>query len=103
MVWAIDLDDFLGTFCNEGKYPLINKLKSLLEGSTVNCPGEICSGIVEFQQPLLPLLLQLLLELLLQPHQEVQHLHLQSPIHLQLVMLILTFVQGKPMDCMKIQ
>ncbi|XP_040193637.1 acidic mammalian chitinase-like [Rana temporaria] len=47
MVWAIDLDDFLGTFCNEGKYPLINKLKSLLEGSTVNCPGEICPGIVD--------------------------------------------------------
>uniref|UniRef100_A0A7M4EWS2 chitinase n=1 Tax=Crocodylus porosus TaxID=8502 RepID=A0A7M4EWS2_CROPO len=25
IVWAIDLDDFLGTFCNEGKYPLINQ------------------------------------------------------------------------------
>ncbi|XP_075471486.1 acidic mammalian chitinase-like [Ascaphus truei] len=32
MVWAIDLDDFLGSFCNEGKYPLIRHLKSLLEG-----------------------------------------------------------------------
>ncbi|XP_060087395.1 acidic mammalian chitinase-like [Heteronotia binoei] len=31
MVWAIDLDDFLGTFCNEGKYPLITELKRLLE------------------------------------------------------------------------
>lgn len=31
MVWAIDLDDFLGTFCNEGKYPLISELKRLLE------------------------------------------------------------------------
>uniref|UniRef100_A0A8C6D562 chitinase n=1 Tax=Moschus moschiferus TaxID=68415 RepID=A0A8C6D562_MOSMO len=30
MVWAIDLDDFLGSFCNEGKYPLIRKLQSLL-------------------------------------------------------------------------
>ncbi|XP_016045416.1 acidic mammalian chitinase-like [Erinaceus europaeus] len=30
MVWAIDLDDFSGSFCNEGKYPLISKLKSLL-------------------------------------------------------------------------
>lgn len=30
MVWAIDLDDFLGSFCNEGKYPLISELKRLL-------------------------------------------------------------------------
>ncbi|XP_063307623.1 acidic mammalian chitinase-like [Pelobates fuscus] len=43
MVWAIDLDDFLGTFCNEGKYPLISHLKSLLEGSVTNCPGEPCA------------------------------------------------------------
>ncbi|KAF5911010.1 hypothetical protein HPG69_000975 [Diceros bicornis minor] len=21
MVWAIDLDDFMGTFCNQGKFP----------------------------------------------------------------------------------
>ncbi|KFP71984.1 Acidic mammalian chitinase, partial [Acanthisitta chloris] len=27
MVWTIDLDDFTGTFCNEGKYPLISTLK----------------------------------------------------------------------------
>uniref|UniRef100_A0A8D0GV28 Acidic mammalian chitinase n=1 Tax=Sphenodon punctatus TaxID=8508 RepID=A0A8D0GV28_SPHPU len=55
MVWAIDLDDFLGTFCNEGKYPLISELKRLLEtngkmvqpprgatgapGTTTNPPG----------------------------------------------------------------
>ncbi|KAG9485372.1 acidic mammalian chitinase-like [Eleutherodactylus coqui] len=44
MVWAIDLDDFLGTFCNEGKYPLISHLKSLLEGSSVNCPGNTCGS-----------------------------------------------------------
>ncbi|XP_063300429.1 acidic mammalian chitinase-like [Pelobates fuscus] len=44
MVWAIDLDDFLGTFCNEGKYPLISHLKSLLEGSSVNCPEKLCTS-----------------------------------------------------------
>ncbi|NXF36975.1 CHIA chitinase, partial [Nyctibius bracteatus] len=27
MVWTIDLDDFTGTFCNQGKYPLITTLK----------------------------------------------------------------------------
>ncbi|XP_053339252.1 acidic mammalian chitinase-like [Clarias gariepinus] len=26
MVWTIDMDDFSGTFCNQGKYPLINVL-----------------------------------------------------------------------------
>ncbi|KAF3819506.1 hypothetical protein GH733_015015 [Mirounga leonina] len=30
MVWAIDLDDFTGTFCNLGKFPLINTLKKAL-------------------------------------------------------------------------
>uniref|UniRef100_A0A8D0GUY8 Acidic mammalian chitinase n=1 Tax=Sphenodon punctatus TaxID=8508 RepID=A0A8D0GUY8_SPHPU len=45
MVWAIDLDDFLGTFCNEGKYPLISDIegcggKPLVHGPTVtySCP-----------------------------------------------------------------
>lgn len=28
MVWSLDLDDFSGTFCNQGKYPLINTIKS---------------------------------------------------------------------------
>uniref|UniRef100_G3TYV0 GH18 domain-containing protein n=1 Tax=Loxodonta africana TaxID=9785 RepID=G3TYV0_LOXAF len=30
MVWAIDLHDFTGSFCNESKYSLRSKLKSLL-------------------------------------------------------------------------
>uniref|UniRef100_A0A7M4EY12 Acidic mammalian chitinase n=1 Tax=Crocodylus porosus TaxID=8502 RepID=A0A7M4EY12_CROPO len=38
MVWTIDLDDFLGTFCNEGKYPLITELKRLLETNACTCP-----------------------------------------------------------------
>ncbi|XP_042321174.1 acidic mammalian chitinase-like [Sceloporus undulatus] len=42
MVWAIDLDDFLGTFCNEGKYPLISELKRLLESNDpITCIGGI--------------------------------------------------------------
>lgn len=31
MVWALDLDDFTGTRCGQGVYPLINTLKSLLQ------------------------------------------------------------------------
>ncbi|XP_051890544.1 acidic mammalian chitinase-like isoform X2 [Pristis pectinata] len=30
MVWSLDLDDFSGTRCKEGPYPLVNVLKSLL-------------------------------------------------------------------------
>ncbi|XP_019402180.1 PREDICTED: acidic mammalian chitinase-like [Crocodylus porosus] len=44
MVWAIDLDDFLGTFCSEGKYPLISELKRLLEMNEpidLNCHKDI--------------------------------------------------------------
>ncbi|XP_023649369.1 acidic mammalian chitinase-like isoform X2 [Paramormyrops kingsleyae] len=26
MVWTIDMDDYMGTYCNQGKYPLINVL-----------------------------------------------------------------------------
>uniref|UniRef100_A0A8B9TMK0 GH18 domain-containing protein n=1 Tax=Anas platyrhynchos TaxID=8839 RepID=A0A8B9TMK0_ANAPL len=30
MVWTIDLDDFTGSFCKQGKYPLITTLKNAL-------------------------------------------------------------------------
>ncbi|XP_053560677.1 acidic mammalian chitinase [Bombina bombina] len=33
MVWAIDLDDYSGTFCNQGKYPLISTLKEEFSGT----------------------------------------------------------------------
>ncbi|XP_077191260.1 uncharacterized protein LOC143836181 [Paroedura picta] len=36
-IWAMDLDDFRGTFCNEGPYPLTRELKRLLEGN--ECSG----------------------------------------------------------------
>uniref|UniRef100_A0A8C5DEW2 Acidic mammalian chitinase n=1 Tax=Gouania willdenowi TaxID=441366 RepID=A0A8C5DEW2_GOUWI len=29
-IWAVDLDDFSGQFCGQGKYPLISRLQSLL-------------------------------------------------------------------------
>ncbi|XP_039605940.1 acidic mammalian chitinase-like [Polypterus senegalus] len=37
MVWSLDLDDFSGTFCNQGRYPLINTLKSALGINTSGC------------------------------------------------------------------
>ncbi|XP_067387545.1 acidic mammalian chitinase-like [Emydura macquarii macquarii] len=39
MVWAIDLDDFQSSFCNEGKYPLISELKTLLETNVLSTLG----------------------------------------------------------------
>ena len=32
MVWTLDFDDFGGSFCNAGKYPLIKALKNALNG-----------------------------------------------------------------------
>ena len=32
MFWAPDLDDFSGSSCNEGKYPLINTAVNVLHG-----------------------------------------------------------------------
>ncbi|XP_024108846.2 acidic mammalian chitinase isoform X1 [Pongo abelii] len=37
MVWAIDLDDFTGTFCNQGKFPLISTLKKALSLQSASC------------------------------------------------------------------
>ena len=33
MVWSLDLDDFSGKFCGQGKYPLINTIKNALNGN----------------------------------------------------------------------
>ena len=38
MVWAIDLDDFSGSYCNQGKYPFINNIKTLLSRSVSVAP-----------------------------------------------------------------
>ena len=34
MFWALDLDDFQGRICGEGKYPLINAVKTELDSYT---------------------------------------------------------------------
>lgn len=30
-VWALDLDDFKGEFCNEGVHPLLSHLRKLID------------------------------------------------------------------------
>ncbi|XP_072500421.1 acidic mammalian chitinase-like isoform X2 [Notamacropus eugenii] len=44
MVWAIDLDDFTGTFCNQGKFPLINTLKKALGLESASNDGSSSDG-----------------------------------------------------------
>ena len=35
MFWALDFDDFSGKFCNQGKFPLVNAVKSELKSGAV--------------------------------------------------------------------
>ncbi|XP_073907121.1 acidic mammalian chitinase [Castor canadensis] len=41
MVWAIDLDDFTGTFCEQGKFPLISTLKKALGLQSASCTSPV--------------------------------------------------------------
>lgn len=38
MIWALDLDDFTGGFCNEGAYPLITEINVALHGDIPTLP-----------------------------------------------------------------
>lgn len=33
MFWAIDLDDFSGRYCNQGRYPLINQVRNRINSA----------------------------------------------------------------------
>ncbi|XP_043859474.1 oviduct-specific glycoprotein-like [Dromiciops gliroides] len=48
MVWSLDLDDFRGSFCGQGPFPLVNRLKKLLSDGR---PNSTSSPIVTFQTP----------------------------------------------------
>jgi chitinase len=44
MFWSLDLDDFQGTVCNQGKYPLVNRARQIVMGnqpivSSTNAPS----------------------------------------------------------------
>ncbi|MBN3289096.1 CHIA chitinase, partial [Polypterus senegalus] len=53
MVWTLDLDDFSGTFCNQGRYPLINTLKRTLGVNTSGCtaPANTLPPITQTPNP----------------------------------------------------
>ncbi|XP_041656287.1 acidic mammalian chitinase-like [Cheilinus undulatus] len=40
-IWALDLDDFAGSFCGQGPYPLISHLRSLLNSDIVPPPPPV--------------------------------------------------------------
>ncbi len=35
MIWSLDLDDFTGSFCSDGKYPLLRSIKSTFDRHAV--------------------------------------------------------------------
>jgi hypothetical protein len=41
MFWAIDLDDFSGAFCKQGKYPLMNIARSEILNPTLASPRNL--------------------------------------------------------------
>uniref|UniRef100_A0ABM5G6A4 chitinase n=1 Tax=Pogona vitticeps TaxID=103695 RepID=A0ABM5G6A4_9SAUR len=41
LIWAVDLDDFVGSFCDDGPYPLLTELKKLLSGNVCGGSGAI--------------------------------------------------------------
>lgn len=44
MVWALDMDDFTGSFCNQGRYPLIKTLQTELRGPGAGGSPSLNSG-----------------------------------------------------------
>ena len=42
MVWALDFDDFTGSFCNKGKYPLLKAINKV----SISCRDSYLESIV---------------------------------------------------------
>nr|KAG5709852.1 hypothetical protein BaRGS_032676 [Batillaria attramentaria] len=48
MVWALDLDDFSGTFCNQGAYPLMHAINNEINNPSYNnCPGPAAPAVTQ--------------------------------------------------------
>ncbi|KAL1772220.1 putative chitinase 3 [Sigmodon hispidus] len=45
MVWPLDMDDFTGSFCNQGKFPLTSNLKEALNVHSASSPAVIQRGM----------------------------------------------------------
>ena len=39
MIWSLALDDFTGTFCGQGKYPLLSAINRVLGGGSSSGGG----------------------------------------------------------------
>ncbi|XP_005881928.1 PREDICTED: chitotriosidase-1 [Myotis brandtii] len=44
MVWALDMDDFAGSFCSQGRYPLVKTLQTELRGPGAGGSPSLNSG-----------------------------------------------------------
>ena len=54
MFWALDLDDFNGQFCGQGKYPLINKAKSVFYSNEPYTTFAPTTGTLPTTIPIVP-------------------------------------------------
>ena len=45
MTWCLDLDDFTGNFCNQGKYPLLTKMNNAL-GFDIPTPAYVTQAFI---------------------------------------------------------
>lgn len=81
-VWALDLDDFDGQFCGEGKYPLMSHLRKLIDSSQSSYKIiHQCLNVTDVQYVFDVLSFFLLFEACLQ----IPPLHTQQPPHLSVI------------------
>ena len=51
-VWALDFDDFTGTFCNAGKYPFLKQISWTMEASEFFYSSPPFTKIHDFKIPI---------------------------------------------------
>jgi len=82
MIWALDLDDFNGFFCGQGRYPLLSEINRVLRGYKYRSSGtrQVPSKYVLYQPAIqqLPYQQPQLQQLAVQ--QPLTYVHSQSPL-----------------------